>query len=171
MAADGNDDGRLTNERWVTDQTYGDPDGVVARLIDSTDAQLWAAEWCRIAREIEAAGDDREVIDEGWMIGWFANALETGRRSADPRTVTVLAIDHGHGTNVTVHKDHDAARAELARFVHSWWAEWIGRTGSSDVPLSGEPPENDDEAVEAYFDAACGYESYWIEDTSIEATP
>jgi hypothetical protein len=50
-------------------------------LIDTTDARIWANEWVRIAREIEAADDGRTVIDEGWMIGWFANALETGRRA------------------------------------------------------------------------------------------
>lgn len=42
-------------------------------LYSTTDAQVWAREWCRIAQEIQTRGD--EVIDEGWMIGWFANAL------------------------------------------------------------------------------------------------
>lgn len=48
-------------------------------LSATTDAQMWAKEWCRIANEIEAADDGRQVIDEGWMIGWFANAIEVGR--------------------------------------------------------------------------------------------
>lgn len=48
-------------------------------LLSTTDAQVWAREWCRIAREIEVADDGRVVIDEGWMISWFANALEVGR--------------------------------------------------------------------------------------------
>lgn len=51
----------------------------VVSVTQTTDAQVWAREWCRIAREIEAADDGREVIDEGWMIGWFANAIEAGR--------------------------------------------------------------------------------------------
>jgi hypothetical protein len=34
------------------------------------DAAKWAAEFCKIARDL---GHD---IDEGWMIGWFANAIE-----------------------------------------------------------------------------------------------
>lgn len=49
------------------------------RLYASTDAQVWAAEWCNIAREISGADDGRQVIDEGWMVGWFANAMETAR--------------------------------------------------------------------------------------------
>ena len=50
-------------------------DETTARLYATTNASVWAAEWCRIAREIEAADDDRQVIDDGWMIGWFANAM------------------------------------------------------------------------------------------------
>ncbi len=34
------------------------------------DARKWAAEFCKIAR------DHGHNIDEGWMIGWFANAIE-----------------------------------------------------------------------------------------------
>lgn len=49
-------------------------------LIDTTDARVWAREWCRVAREIEAGGSGL-VIDQGWMTTWFANALETGRRA------------------------------------------------------------------------------------------
>ena len=43
----------------------------------TTDAQVWARAWCAIARRLHAEGED--LIDEGWMIGWFANAIETGR--------------------------------------------------------------------------------------------
>ena len=45
------------------------------QLYATTDAAVWAKEWCKIARKIAAADDDREVIDEGWMITWFANAM------------------------------------------------------------------------------------------------
>lgn len=34
-------------------------------------------EWCEIAREVEARGDS--LIDEDWMIGWFANAIENAK--------------------------------------------------------------------------------------------
>jgi hypothetical protein len=50
-----------------------------AKLYATTDARVWAQEWCKIAREIEEADDDRQVIDEGWMIGWFANAIENAK--------------------------------------------------------------------------------------------
>ena len=47
-------------------------------LIGNTDAVVWAEEWCEVAREIAENKDEREVIDEGWMIGWFANAIMAG---------------------------------------------------------------------------------------------
>lgn len=47
-----------------------------ARLYTSADAQVWAQEWCANARTIVADGG--EAIDEGWMIGWFANAMWVG---------------------------------------------------------------------------------------------
>lgn len=57
-----------------------DADGRFINILDTDDAAVWAREWCRIARDIIAANDGRDVTDEGWMIGWFANAIETGRR-------------------------------------------------------------------------------------------
>lgn len=48
-------------------------------LLSTTDAQAWAQEWCRIARKKEREGED--AIDEGWMLTWFANAIETGREA------------------------------------------------------------------------------------------
>lgn len=47
------------------------------RLYSTDDAMVWAEEWCKIARQIEAADDGRKVIDEGWMVTWFANAMQT----------------------------------------------------------------------------------------------
>jgi hypothetical protein len=36
------------------------------------DGKKWAEEFCKIARD---KGHD---LDEGWMIGWFANAIMAG---------------------------------------------------------------------------------------------
>lgn len=57
-------------------------------LLHSTDdVALWAREWCRIAREIEGRGES--VIDEGWMIGWFANAMGVAEMLGRSRQVEV----------------------------------------------------------------------------------
>jgi hypothetical protein len=50
-------------------------DPVVKRLYSTTDASVWAEEWCKIARGIKAEGG--EIIDEEWMSTWFANAMCT----------------------------------------------------------------------------------------------
>jgi len=42
------------------------------------DAAKWAAAFCQHAKKL-----GHENIDEGWMIGWFANAIE---HSHDVRT-------------------------------------------------------------------------------------
>lgn len=40
-------------------------------LIDTTDAQQWAKAFCEL----------NNAADEGMMLAWFANAIETGRRA------------------------------------------------------------------------------------------
>lgn len=44
--------------------------GIIEECRD--DAAKWAAAFCQYAKHL-GYGD----IDEGWMIGWFANAIET----------------------------------------------------------------------------------------------
>ena len=53
-------------------------------LLATTDAEVWAKEFCRIAVD---GGLD---IDLDLMRGWFANAIETGRTAgqADPVDLT-----------------------------------------------------------------------------------
>lgn len=77
-----------------------------AVLRQSTDAAVWAHEWCEVATEIVVAGNGREVIDEGWMIGWFANAIETAKdhaitaeraaRAGEPPACPHWGIDADH---------------------------------------------------------------------------
>lgn len=43
----------------------------------TTDAVVWATEFQRIARSRWRFR--RPLSDTGWLIGWFANAIETGR--------------------------------------------------------------------------------------------
>ena len=41
-----------------------------SQLLATTDAAVWAEQFCLIAKDLGLEG-----IDEGWMIGWFANAM------------------------------------------------------------------------------------------------
>jgi hypothetical protein len=43
-----------------------------------TDAAKWADEFCKVAR------DHGHNLDEGWVLGWFANAIETARDIGRP---------------------------------------------------------------------------------------
>src|SRR5260221_10913883 len=43
-----------------------------SELLSTTDASVWA-------KEFRAVWSERKVMDEGWLISWFANAIETGR--------------------------------------------------------------------------------------------
>lgn len=57
-------------------------------LLSTTDAMVWAEEFCRIFNgfrimggRVPGPGGDPlpdNTIDEGAMVGWFANAIETG---------------------------------------------------------------------------------------------
>ena len=52
----------------------------VARLYATTNAAVWAEEFCRLF--VVCTSDD--LVDDdrvGLMIGWFANAIETGRQA------------------------------------------------------------------------------------------
>jgi hypothetical protein len=55
---------------------------VDAKLLHSTtDAAVWAAEFMKIAPE----------VDEGAMIGWFANAIENGRDAGRKKALAEVA--------------------------------------------------------------------------------
>ena len=46
--------------------------------LPSFDAADWAEAFCRIATNLGYKDAEGKPIDEGWMIGWFANALMRG---------------------------------------------------------------------------------------------
>lgn len=50
------------------------------KLLATTDASVWASEFCAMA----AAGTI-DPTDFGLMVGWFANAIETGRAAGAAR--------------------------------------------------------------------------------------
>lgn len=48
------------------------------RLINTTDAMVWADEFVRIFSG-QVISDENEAVNVGLMVAWFANAIETGR--------------------------------------------------------------------------------------------
>lgn len=56
-----------------------DMDPVVKRLYSTTDAYIWAEEFMKI---INQPGFQ---IDHGFMLGWFANAMEIAAMAAEKK--------------------------------------------------------------------------------------
>lgn len=52
------------------------------RLYSTTDASVWAEEFAKVQPD----------IDEGFMVGWFANAMQTVEMNADP-AINVSDLD------------------------------------------------------------------------------
>jgi hypothetical protein len=65
-------------------------------LTDTTDAMVWAEEFCRIFKGwtiVPEAGatvpgipTPHGIVDEGGMVAWFASAIETGRTAGRKET-------------------------------------------------------------------------------------
>lgn len=53
-------------------------DELTRKLHATDDAMVWAIEWCKVAERLSDEG--QPIIDEGWMVGWFANAIEVAKR-------------------------------------------------------------------------------------------
>lgn len=49
-------------------------------MLSTTDAVVWAQEFVKTLREHPQTADPH---DTGFMIGWFANAIETGRAAGE----------------------------------------------------------------------------------------
>lgn len=64
---------------------YDTPDesqDLTRRLHSTTRADIWAEEFCKLYTvRRRDTGDEISDYGEGTMIGWFANAIETGRRA------------------------------------------------------------------------------------------
>ena len=96
-------------------------DPLTEKLYSTDDAVVWAEEWCRIAREIEADPEQGPVVDEGWMVGWFANAMVTAETHARKRLeAKALVLDPVLGQQIiddwTLHKladEHEPTPGEL----------------------------------------------------------
>lgn len=105
-------------------------------LLATDDAQVWAAEFCRIFTGKVVNGD---TVDEGLMVGWFANAIETGRSMGQERKPvhpgTWFAFLH------FMHMDHANAAMHCASVRYSpitfRLAEFLWET----YPLSPHPEQ------------------------------
>lgn len=78
--------------------------------------------------------------------------------------VHVFVFEHRHGRDITAHASEEHALASAAEIARRDWEE--ARLG--DPSLSSRPPRSDADAVELYFAAQEGVESYEICGCEIE---
>ena len=58
-------------------------------LMGTTDAMVWAEEFCRIfdgSTVMREGPDGRRIVNEGTMVAWLANAIEVGRNAGRKET-------------------------------------------------------------------------------------
>lgn len=70
-------------------------DEATLRLHSTDDARVWAKVWVAIAREVLARsnGNPLTLLDEGWMVGWFANAMGVAESFSRRRLFTEDELD------------------------------------------------------------------------------
>ena len=67
--------------------------------------------------------------------------------SSFPETVVLVAVSHRHGENLSAHATSVGTWRELAAYAREWWHEV-----ADDLSLPS-PPQDNEEAVKAYFGA------------------
>lgn len=107
-----------------------------ANLHGTTDASVWAREWCRIAREIEIAKDGRMVIDEDWMISWFANAIMAGHAAARVEFHALAAVK---ALNDKLYAKAQEAEARAGRLLVAYEAQQELAVQAGELALRAAP--------------------------------
>lgn len=115
-------------------------DETAALLLGTTDAQVWAEEFQRIYRHLAHQGyadpHQKPVDDTGWLIGWFANALEVGRSAG-------AAPFGGEGVAMTgydIAVAMEEGRKIQIRFLTEGDATWWLAGDKTDEHPEGTPP-------------------------------
>jgi hypothetical protein len=112
-------------EEGSEDSDYFDTAASTTELLYSTDdASVWAKEWVRIATEITEGADEGYgvLLDEGWMIGWFANCAENAKAHEHGRIREKLStLDPALGEEIieswTLHKLTDETPPTAAELL------------------------------------------------------
>jgi hypothetical protein len=99
------------------------------KLYDTTDAIVWAHEFVTLFSE----------IDEGLMIGWFANAIETGRSAGRAEA----QIDRYRRSDAEVDDQLNKADAEVDDYAQGVWAALAWMIGKEDSPPMGDGQADD----------------------------
>lgn len=140
------DDATHAGDHTALEQARADINTLIAPIFevwrDDGDDELWSA--YPYARPDAAAND--EPVGDGTTYVEGATSRPIGE-------VTVTAIEHKHGTNLSAHLTSEGARDGVYGFAAEWWQE----------DEMGPIPDDREETIAVYFEEN-GDES-WIEDT------
>ena len=113
------------------------------RLLGTTDSQVWAEEFVRLHAGTDAAAD------LGLMIGWFANAIETGRGVATHAEPTLPGVEliaaerrrqiKAEGWTPEHDDEHDGFELSAAARCYTLAAE-ASRYGTNNITFNGYRP-------------------------------
>lgn len=95
----------------------------------------------------------------------MAEIAEIARSTVVGAHVFTLTIDHRHGTDVYVNATEEGRLGALYGYACAWWAD--ARRGDDTLPAA--PPEDADDAIDLYFDALGGEESYSLDEVVVQA--
>jgi hypothetical protein len=70
----------------TTDHAQEENQRLTRVLHSTTDGMVWATEFCNLFLVLDRR--DGTTIDEGTMVGWFANAIEIGRSAGLEKSET-----------------------------------------------------------------------------------
>lgn len=85
--------------------------GIPNKLHSTTDAMVWAKEFINLITTDQTPDDHESVtyieVDENLMLGWFANAIETGRSAGFKRGYeeAMNALERSYEANWPVNVD------------------------------------------------------------------
>lgn len=99
--------------------------------LQTTDAMVWAKEFLKVWDDPMNAPNimsDDGRPKEGWLVGWFANAIERGRMAQDAYYKRELWSDGEV-------EPRTANMAPVATPADVWWNQWIKNNPAPVVPL------------------------------------
>ena len=126
----------MSEDPKVPDYTAMDAPTMLQAVGD--DAAKWAAAFCQTARML-----GYNIIDEGWMIAWFANAIEysaavrmwrsESAKAEDPKTPDFVGT-RGHGPDERAHDlVGDILNGRVTRPAREQIKEALGKADRTDA--------------------------------------
>jgi hypothetical protein len=115
------------------------------RLHSTTDGMVWATEFCKLFDVTHR--ETGEPVDEGTMVGWFANAIEIGRyagqrgvRDEEPDEETIAQL------RADLNSLWGEIEVEAFHRLNEWDPDLVERCSANHrIVVYGEEPEPIDE--------------------------